>query len=154
MTQRQTTINTTALRILARRDHAEAELAQKLSRRGFADDAIRALLRQLTQQDLLNDQRFAESYLRARRNKGYGPNRITLELQARGITAEMIAEIVEITDNAWLIEIDKVWRKRFKSELPQNQQQRAKQARFLQYRGFTLEQIRHFYDKTKHHTQH
>jgi regulatory protein len=37
----------------------------------------------------------------------------------------------------------KVRHKRFGSELPEDFKERARQARFLQYRGFTTDQINH-----------
>lgn len=67
--------------------------------------------------------------------------RIAAELNARGIGAEMIAEVIQITDNAWFTEALKVWRKQFKGIIPTDFTHRAKQMRFLQYRGFTREQI-------------
>lgn len=89
----------------------------------------------------MSDQRFAENYTHWRREKGYGPVRISQELKARGITDEMIAEQLEITDNAWFTEAYKVWKKRFKNKLPNDFKSRVKQMRFLQYRGFTQEQV-------------
>jgi regulatory protein len=53
----------------------------------------------------------------------------------------MIAEVTQITDNAWFAAAYKVWRKHFKGILPTDFLLRAKQMRFLQYRGFTREQI-------------
>ena len=53
----------------------------------------------------------------------------------------MIAEQLEITDNAWFECARKSWQKRFKGQLAKDFKARAKQMRFLQYRGFTPEQI-------------
>lgn len=95
----------------------------------------------LVQEGLINEQRFTENYIRWRRGKGYGPLRISAELQTRGILPEMIAEHLQITDNAWFAEARKVWQKYFKGKMPEEFKLRAKQMRFLQYRGFTREQI-------------
>jgi regulatory protein len=95
----------------------------------------------MSRSGLISDQRFAECYTRSRCNKGYGPLRISMELQARGISPETIAEVLQITDNTWLAEVQKVWRKHFKGRLPADFVNRAKQMRFLQYRGFTRDQI-------------
>ena len=133
----------TALNYLTRRDHSQSELAQKLRGKKFPHDDIQAHIASLAQEGLLNDSRFAENYCRYRRAKGYGPLRISMELQARGINAETIAEVIQITDNAWFAEAERIWRKRFKSTAPKDLALRAKQMRFLQYRGFTREQIEH-----------
>jgi regulatory protein len=140
-TKKPASIRLVALNYLARRDYARAELAQKLLAKKFPTNEIEALLNELTQNNSLNDLRFAENYCRYRRTKGYGPLRIAMELQARGIAAEVIAEVVQITDNAWLIEAQNTWRKRFKAKAATDFSLLAKQMRFLQYRGFTREQI-------------
>lgn len=89
----------------------------------------------------LDEQRFVENFIRSHQHKGHGPQRIIAELQARGIPAEMIAEHIEINDNAWLDEALRIWHKQFKGKQPKDFKERAKQMRFLQYRGFTYEQI-------------
>lgn len=132
-----------ALRLLTRRDHSQQELAQKLHIKGHASEDITQVIDHLLQAGLLNDARFAENYIHQRRRKGYGPKRIYLELQARGIIEEVIAEHLNITDNAWFIEVQHVWKKHFKGKLPTDFKAKAKQMRFLQYRGFTQEQIEH-----------
>jgi len=128
------------LRWLARRDYSQQEIRQKLKLKG-AEQEIDTVLSELVQMGLINDSRFAENYIRWRCAKGFGPLRICLELQARGLTNEMIAEHLNITDNAWIINARAIWQKHFKASKPADFKQRAKQMRFLQYRGFTQEQI-------------
>lgn len=70
-----------------------------------------------------------------------GPVRISVELQARGITPQMIAQHLDITDNAWFTEARAVWLKHFRGKYPADFKGRVKQMRFLQYRGFTREHI-------------
>lgn len=130
-----------ALNYLSRRDHSRTELAQKLRRKHYSLDAIDRLLTDLAQAGFLSDQRFAENYCYSRRTKGYGPLRITLELEARGVHADIITDIINLSDNTWLTEAQQLWRKRFKATLPTDYKTRAKQMRFLQYRGYTQEQI-------------
>jgi regulatory protein len=96
---------------------------------------------EMVQSGLISDSRFTESYIHWRRGKGLGPLRISQELQKRGISAEMIAKHLQITDNAWFAEVRNVWQKHFKGKLATNFKSLAQQMRFLQYRGFTREQI-------------
>ena len=134
-------IRRAALNYLARRDHSQLELAKKLRGNDYSEADISALITDLIQSGLVNDQRYAENYCHWRRAKGVGPIRISLELEARGISEETIAEVVQITDNAWFTEAQHLWRKRFKAIVPTDFKDRAKQMRFLQYRGYTREQI-------------
>jgi len=133
-------IRRVALNCLTRRDYSQKELLQKLARQYPIDD-IRQVLATLTEVGLINEKRYTENYINYRRQKGYGPERITRELEMRGIPAEMIAEELKITDNAWQQALERLWQKHFKGQQPTNFKTKAKQMRFLYYRGFTQEQI-------------
>jgi regulatory protein len=86
----------TAVRILARRDHSEAELARKLAARGIAATTVTAVLARLRELGYLDDRRFAFRFAEyaVTTGKGYGP-RLRFELQRRGIAAEIVAEVEE-----------------------------------------------------------
>ena len=137
-----------ALFLLTRRDHTSLELTQKLARKGYTAADMDHVIISLEQADLINPVRFAENYTHYRRGKGYGPKRIAMELQAKGVAEGVIAEQVQITDNAWFTEIRSVWRKQFKGRLPTDYQQRARQLRFLYNRGFTQDQINSIFKHT------
>lgn len=127
---------------LARRDYSQHEITKKLKAKAYSTQAIAIIITKLAQAGLINEQRFTENYIHWRKAKGFGPLRIAAELQARGILPEKIAEQLQITDNAWLTEARKVWQKQFKGKFADDFKQKAKQIRFLQYRGFTQEQIK------------
>jgi regulatory protein len=134
-------IRRAAMNLLARREHSEIELNRKLRRKGFAEENIQQVIHQLTQENLLSNNRFIENYIHFRRSKGFGPLRIQAELIERGIHAELINHYLKITDNTWFAEVRSVWQKRFKNQLPQDFKTRAAHMRFLYSRGFTAEQI-------------
>jgi regulatory protein len=129
------------MNLLARRDHAPAELASKLRLKNFAPPDIEAVLNNLVEEGLLNQNRFIENYIQYRQNRGFGPVRIRGELLERGLSEEFIDHHLNIADNAWFSQIRQVWKKRFKGKSPSDFKNRAQQMRFLQYRGFTIDQI-------------
>ena len=135
-----TFIRQTAIAILARREHSVDELCKKLQHKKYHESEIQLIILDLIAKDLLSDDRFTESFIRAKRLKGAGPLRILFELRKRGISEDLIEHHLKITDNMWLTEVRRVWQKRFKSPA-RDAATRAKQMRFLQYRGFTQEQI-------------
>jgi len=137
----QSAIRQAALRHLARREYSRAELADKLARKGYAEQAIVPVLADLVQQRLLSDERFTEAYVRYRSNMGYGPRRIEQELRQRGVAEDLIAAHLDSNDAHWLDEVAQVRQKRFGPAVPSDYKDRAKQMRYLQYRGFTHEQI-------------
>lgn len=129
-----------ALRLLTRRDYSECGIRKILKIKGFDEADIHTVLLELIQAGYVNDSRFTENYIASRRNRGYGPLRILRELQMHGIADQLIAEYLKITDNTWLALVQNVWQKHFKGQCPTDVKHRAKQMRFLLYRGFTEEQ--------------
>ena len=77
-----------AMRLLTRREHSSQEIKQKLVYKGFDSALIENLIKELRQENLLSDERFAESYVRSRISRGYGPSRIRQELRQRGTNDE------------------------------------------------------------------
>lgn len=137
-----TKVRRKAIDLLSRRDHSRQELSQKLLNKGHDLNAIEPVLSELHAKKYLDEARFTENYVHYRRERGFGPLRIQQELQARGIPVEIIAEHLNITDNAWLIGVRNAWKKQFGGKLATDFKMKAKQLRFMQYRGFTREQIR------------
>ena len=131
-----------ALELLARREHSRRELTRKLGTRGFPDDVIAPVLDELERSGSLADARFTDSFVRSRVGKGQGPQRIRAELAQRGIADTEADEALRSSDVDWRETIRAVRRKKFGAELPRDYAERARQARFLQYRGFSNEQIR------------
>jgi regulatory protein len=115
-------------------------------KKGCAEAIAAEVVRQLETERLLSDDRFMESLIRARRNRGYGPLRIQKELQEKGVAPEAIANWLDATSRDWIDDIRRVQRKKFGARLPKNYTERARQARFLQYRGFTYDQIQQLLD--------
>jgi regulatory protein len=130
-----------AMDLLARREHSRVELTRKLGSRGFADDTLAATLDELEREGLLADHRFAESFIRSRAGRGQGPVRIMSELGTRGVDASTAAELIRESGVDWPGLAAETRIKRFGREAPASYTERARQARFLQYRGFEGDQI-------------
>jgi len=130
-----------ALRMLARREHSRAELTAKLQDKGCSGELVAEVVAQLVAERLVSDERFVEALIAARRRRGYGPVRIRHELREKGIPAEQIDAALDIGARQWLADLEQLCRRRFGSSSPATYAERARRARFLQYRGFTTEQI-------------
>jgi regulatory protein len=130
-----------ALDLLARREHSRDELERKLRARGFADATLAQTLTSLEADGLLADQRFAESFVRSRIGRGQGPARIRAELAARGVDQTCAAEQLATTEADWVRLAARARIRRFGPARPENHKERARQARFLQTRGFDTAQI-------------
>jgi regulatory protein len=117
-----------------------------MRKKGCAEAIAAEVVRQLETERLLSDDRFMESLIQARRNRGYGPLRIQKELQEKGVAPEAIAGWLDATSREWVDDIRRVQRKKFGGRIPKSYAERARQARFLQYRGFTYDQIQQLLD--------
>ncbi len=131
----------TAMDLLSRRDHSRHELSIKLKSRGFAADEIAHALDQLEGEKLLDDLRFAESYVVYRANKGFGPIRIEHELRERGVDDNQCCEVIRETGETWTEHLHRARKKKFGANIPQDYAQKMKQARFLQNRGFSPDAV-------------
>jgi regulatory protein len=130
-----------ALLLLGRRDFSSAELRSKLLAKGYLEEAIGAAIEALRLERLLDDGRFLENFVRAHAARGQGPARIRQELMARGFGESQIAEaLAGGPDFAALCR--EVRRRRFGAKAPGSWAEKGKQARFLQYRGFSSDHIR------------
>jgi len=131
--------------LLARREHAVAELSRKLVEKGFDELFVDEALAALVDEGLLSDARYTESYVRSRMGKGFGPVRIREELRQRGIPATLVCEYIDFQDRCWIETAREAWHKRFGGKICGDMKARARQLQFLQYRGFTTEQTKHIF---------
>ena len=131
-----------ALSLLARREHSAGELGRKLEQRGYDSTAVTAVLSSLEARKLLSDERFVEEFVAARLRRGSGPLKIREELRGKGVDSSLVERAVTAHKGSWGRLAEEARRKRFGAEAPRNMQERARQARFLQQRGFSMDDIR------------
>ncbi|MEL7447896.1 MAG: regulatory protein RecX [Pseudomonadota bacterium] len=131
-----------AMGLLARREHSTLELRRKLERRRFPDGLIEEALAGLATDNLLSDERFAEEYVRSYAGRGQGPLKIRNGLAARGIEPQRADRLLYSSGHDWQALAEDARRRRFGSVIPPEYKERARQARFLQQRGFDHEQAR------------
>jgi regulatory protein len=125
-----------AISLLTRREHSRQELHRKLAAKGLTSMIIEHLLDRLESEGLLSDARFADSYVQARKQRGFGPVRITRELQERGVSRRLIQQHVDCNAQDWQEIAWRQYQKRFPEAATQDNRQRVRGARFLINRGF------------------
>lgn len=102
-------------------------------------DALEALLDSLVSDGWLSDTRFAESVVHRRAARA-GANRIVSELKRHAVGDELIEQIGAQLRETELARAQAIWRKKY-GQLPTTPAERARQARFLAARGFSLATI-------------
>lgn len=130
-----------AMDYLARRDHGRQELQSKLEAAGFDGATAQSAVEQLAREGLQSDQRFLESFVQSRINQGKGPVRIRLELRQHGIEEPLVDDCLESSDEDWADLASRIRVRKFKGGPPRDFREKARQMRFLQYRGFETEHI-------------
>lgn len=133
------TLRERALRLLARREHARAELARKLAPHAESDEALAALLDDLTARRLLSDERYVEMRMNARAAR-YGNARLAYELRTQGVADELVAAALAAGDDE-LSRARAAWQRKFGVGAADDGD-RARQMRFLLSRGFSGETVR------------
>ncbi len=147
-------VRISAMNILAGREHSIIELRQKLKKKFsknddivHLDELIEIVLQQLLDDNLLNEARFTECFIRSRINKGSGPVRIRHELMERGISSELTNDYLDDSYDFWQQYIEAVRNKRFGIQLPEDYKEQSRQSRFLYQRGFSGEFIRRLFNE-------
>jgi regulatory protein len=129
-----------ALALLGRREYASGELSEALIRKGYAAQVVAEVVLELADERLLDDTRYAESLVRQLAGRGQGPGRIRQELQEAGIPAALAAQVLESGPD-WHALAREVRLRKFGAVPPSGWPERARQMRFLQYRGFSNDHI-------------
>jgi regulatory protein len=135
-------IRSSAIGLLARREHSAGQLKAKLGSRGFDSDATEAVLEDLARRGLQSDERYVASFITHHAARGQGPVRIRAELRESGVAAELVDRLLDEADVDWVDTARTARRKKFGESPPGGFAERAKQSRFLQYRGFSQDHIR------------
>ncbi len=128
-----------ALQLLTRRDYSRAGLQAKLAPHAESQEELSTVLDVLQSERLLSDARYATQRVAAR-GRRYGNARLRQELRQQGVGDDDIARALpEAGDESERCRA--IWTKKF-GRSPESAEERAKQMRFLQYRGFSGEAIR------------
>jgi regulatory protein len=136
------TTEVAAVRLLTRREHSTRELKRKLQGKGHAQESVERVVNKLSDKKLVSDERFASTFVIHHGRRGQGPVRIRAELRQQGASDEAIEDALARTELDWVAIASQVRARKFGSAPPGSRPERAKQARFLQYRGFSADQIR------------
>lgn len=131
-----TRLRSYAFALLTRRDYSQAELIAKLNQYAINPEEVEKLVEELAQNNYQSDQRVAELTLASQLRKGKGLQRIKQALKAKQLDAELITEELQEVD--WLDQAYQLKLKKFGEEVATDAKIKARQIRFLQYRGFDM----------------
>ena len=129
-----------ALDVISRREHSEKELENKLLKKFESSELIDLVIERLKTNNLLNDERYAEMYVRIRKRKGFGPKRIGYELSSRGINNCISSHAIDEI-GGWKEAAHDAFNKKYRNGIADDFKNKSKQKVFLQNRGFSFQEI-------------
>ena len=129
-----------ALDILSRREHSKKELTDKLLKKFDVPELIESVIDSLLKRNLINDSRYCESYVVARKRKGFGPKKILHELIFRGVDESIAIQVIDV-EGGWKDAASNAFNKKYKAGPGKDYKEQNKQKAFLQNRGFSFEEI-------------
>lgn len=130
-----------ALRLLGRREYARREMAERLARWGATTEQAARVLDGLEADGLLSEQRYAESWIRTRLGRGDGPRRLRHALAQAGLDEDLIEQALPENED-WAARLEAARRRHFGAPPPADWPEWARQARYLERRGYPPELIR------------
>lgn len=134
-----TRLRSYAFALLTKREYSKAELVEKLSLYAATREEVQQLVNELSENHYQSDQRVAELVVNSQIRQGKGPNRIKLALKNKQIDHQLIAADLQETD--WIEQAYRLKVKKFGIAVEKDPKLKAKQIRFLQYRGFEMDAI-------------
>jgi len=129
-----------ALKLLARREHTRAELARKLAAHAEDPAELERVLDDFERRGWLSERRVVEQRVHTLRTR-FGARRIERDLIAKGVSDDAVSAALSDLKGGELDAAREVWRRKFSGRLPRTPAERAKQARFMQGRGFDMDVI-------------
>lgn len=153
-----------AMRLLSQRDHSDAEMRRKLAAHSFvalvqfetieqsgaaavisSPLVIEHVIAYCYQNNWLDDGRFSTHFIASRVRKGYGSQRIRMELMQRGVEKQVIQAALVACEIDWCEHARQIAQRKFGDPLPLEWTDKVKVQRYLLSRGFGMEEIQAIY---------
>lgn len=147
-----TKLRSRALYWLGKRDYSVKDFKQKLDKVCEVDELKSALMEDLIKRDWLSDERYMQGMVRQKLAAGLGLNRIKMELSQHGIKADSTVNYLEELEVDWFEQAKHTYEKKYGFSRTANEfgksreavyKEKAKRFRFMQYRGFSPDQIKY-----------
>lgn len=131
-----------ALGWLGRREFSIKGMRERIYRR-FSDaepDDVDHTIEWLLEQNYLNDERFGGMLFRYRVGRGQGKIRVRQALRQEGLSADLIEKLFDEAEVDWFEHALDIHQRRFENRPFTDDKEKARQLRFLQYRGFSADE--------------
>lgn len=130
-----------AITLLAKKDYSSGSLHRLLSKLTEKEEDVDRVVRRLSDNHYLNDTQLINNLIDKHIKKLHGPTRIKQEIRQKGFPQELIEQKIEASGIDWYSLAKEARIKKFSDTPPSEQKEKAKQIRYLQYKGFSMDMI-------------
>ncbi len=132
-----------ALDLLSQCEYGRYELQQKLLNKGFGLNDIDEAIEFCREHHYLDDLRYAKDQIKLHVEKGHGERRIRQNLHVKHVRSEVVDQALAEDPQNWFELAKLSVNKHFGESSTSESHEYSNQVRFLQYRGFSSEQIQY-----------
>jgi len=130
-----------AISLLAKKDYSSGDMTRLLTRLTENHAAADAVMNRLMANSYLDDVRLINYLINKHIKKAHGPTRIRQEIRQKGFPQELIEQALSRVEVDWYALARELKVRKFGEDLPAEYQEKNKQIRYLQYRGFSMDMI-------------
>lgn len=127
--------------LLAKKDYSSGSLSRLLKKLTEKEEYVDRVIRRLSDNYYLNDTQLITNLIDKHTRKLHGPTRIKQEIRQKGFPQELIDQKIEESGIDWYSMAKEASIKKFFDTPPSEQKEKAKQIRYLQYKGFSMDMI-------------
>ena len=140
-------LRATALAWLGRQEYSIHKFSQKLRQHDADEEQVEAIVAEFCEHNWLSEVRYCEGFVRARLRKGQGKIRIINDANGHQLEKDIILSVLKEADVDWFDLALQTYCRRYGEQAVKDIKEKAKRIRFMQYRGFTMEQINYAFDE-------
>jgi len=136
-----------AVRSLAKKDQPSTEIRQKLKRKGIGEIAIDKLIETFSDMGYLDDRAWVERSIEKERRKGLGEGVIRSKLLSKGVSSEIVQQLMSETANpdAERGRMETLIAKKFKNKDLNDPKEKNKAIQFLLRKGYSYDVITSYF---------
>lgn len=132
-----------AVNILKYMDRTEYELKQKLKHAGYKEEIVNRIISYFYEYNYLDDRRFAYAYIE-RKKSSKSLKQIEMELRQKGVSREIIQELLENQKGGEEEALKKIIEKKLKGIEKPTKEQKQKISMYLYRKGYPANLIRQY----------
>lgn len=132
-----------AVKYISYQPRTEKEVTEKLKECEYSDDIIFRVIETMKKYNYINDKEYAKNFLTSKLNlKGYGIFKISFDLKQKGISDDIINDIIENTELNENKRALEVLEKKLRGKKISDYKEKQKLYNFLLRRGFSYDVIK------------